>query len=379
MKDRVYQTIIIGAGISGLACARKLHENGKEFLVISKDIGGRILTSKDEKVNYGCYAITENHYYTKYLVKKGRRHIISRMRFHNGSGNYGLYNKRLLTYLPQWIRFLFLVRKFRKNYDAFHKKCETISQAQAIKSNPFLYKLYNQTAKELAQEYRMKNILEDYWSFIIRAFTFSTISEIRAFTFLHLAALVMTPMYEFTYPREEMTKGFGKKIITDSVIQIAKKKKQYLIKTTNKNFYAKNIVVATPPQISAKLLHLREINKPSNTHMFHVSGRLHDFLEGSDIKLLADTKGIFAICSQVDGSHLLLSKTRQPKFKKYFSRHRIINYKCWKSALHPAGHFLWECEQDENLYLIGDHNECCLEDAYVTGIYAANQIVNSER
>lgn len=43
MTSKVFDTIIVGAGISGLACARRLQQSDEDFLVISKDIGGRIL------------------------------------------------------------------------------------------------------------------------------------------------------------------------------------------------------------------------------------------------------------------------------------------------------------------------------------------------
>ncbi len=379
MKDKVHETIIIGAGISGLACARKLHENGKKFLVISEDIGGRILTSKDGKVNYGAYFIIDDYHHTKHLVKKISVIHRSKACFHKESRNYGLYNKRLLIYLPQWIRFLLLIYKFRKHYAAFNKKCETVSQAQAIKSDPFLYKLYNQTAKELVQEHRIEKVAEDYLSPISYAFTVSPIHKIRALTLLHIATIAVVPSYEFTYPRKEMIKGLEKNIIIDSVVQIAKRKKQYLVKTKKRKFWAKNVVVATPPYISAKLLHLKEANKPTSTHVFHVSGKPRDFLKDFQLNFFSGTKDIFFIYRQFDWSYVVCSKIRQPKFNEYFKAYRIIKHKFWNPVVHPIGHILWECEQDKNLYLIGDHNECCLEDAHVTGIYAANQIVNSER
>ena len=58
---KLNKTIIIGAGISGLACARTLSENGEDFIIISEDIGGRILTSQDGKVNYGAFFVCSDY------------------------------------------------------------------------------------------------------------------------------------------------------------------------------------------------------------------------------------------------------------------------------------------------------------------------------
>ena len=90
MKKRLHETIIIGAGISGLACARKLHENKKNFLIISEDIGGAITTSKDGKVNYGAQVILKNFHHLKKFAKIVKKMRLRKFGFHEGNKTYTL-------------------------------------------------------------------------------------------------------------------------------------------------------------------------------------------------------------------------------------------------------------------------------------------------
>ena len=55
--EKHYPIIVIGAGAAGIAAASELKKHGKEFIIISPDIGGRILTSADGRVNYSACII----------------------------------------------------------------------------------------------------------------------------------------------------------------------------------------------------------------------------------------------------------------------------------------------------------------------------------
>lgn len=68
-----YSTIIIGGGMAGCGAARTLTAAGYEdFLMITPEIGGRIVTSEDGQVNYGAYFVSGDYDNVNQFVKKTR-------------------------------------------------------------------------------------------------------------------------------------------------------------------------------------------------------------------------------------------------------------------------------------------------------------------
>ena len=65
--------IIIGGGIAGLACARRLHDAGHSALLITENLGGRIRTSTDGAVNIGAYYVTRDYSHVNRFVDRGPR------------------------------------------------------------------------------------------------------------------------------------------------------------------------------------------------------------------------------------------------------------------------------------------------------------------
>ena len=54
---------------------------------------------------------------------------------------------------------------------------------------------------------------------------------------------------------------------------------------------------------------------------------------------------------------------------------KVIFKKHWEPAFNITGEELLDCEQGGGVYLVGDHNVIGLEDSYITGVLAANKIL----
>ena len=379
MVQKDVDTIIVGGGVSGLACARKLFDNRKDFFIITEDIGWRILTSKKGNVNYGAYYLMKDYKNIKKYVELGRKLTPLMIHFHKKHHTYTIFNKRLFTHFSQLIRLIFLLRRFRKDYESFKIECENKSQKEALKNNLFLLKLYKQNAEKLLQEYKIKELVEDYMSEVLHGTTFLPIKKLNGFTFLHFALPLIVPISEFKFLKDKLIKGFKRKIINDSVIRVSKAKDIYKVKTKKKTYFTKNLVIATPPHISAKLLKLNKIKKTVKAHMFHLRGTLKKTWEECEANLFSDNNRMFAIAHQQDNSYLFYSLGDKPNFNIYFSKYKIIKHHFWNPAFNLSGHELWDCEIKKNLFLIGDHNICGLEDSYITGMYAANKIISDSK
>jgi len=93
------------------------------------------------------------------------------------------------------------------------------------------------------------------------------------------------------------------------------------------------------------------------------------------ISIFPEGDPILAVARQADGSALLSAATADPDFSRLFDTWNVVEHHEWNPAFHLIGTALLECEQRPRLYLIGDHNVCDLEDAYLTGVYAAGRII----
>ena len=377
MANNIYNSIIIGGGISGLACAEHLQKHNEDFLLISKDIGGRILTSDDESVNYGAFFVCSDYINVLKHVKINSQIKLRDFCFHDNDDKYVLFEPNFLAYSFQFLKVIKILYKFRRALRKFRKNSETNSQKNAIESDPFLKELYMKNASTFVKEYNIESGTNKYLSKALYSTTFSKVEDMNAFSFLQFLLPLITPIYTFNFEKEKMINPFKEKIIIDCVKNIKYNDNKYAIKTNKKIYYSKNLVLATDIDFSKHFAGISKTNKPVSTNMIHIKGSPKEIIRKRKYQLFCYPNNVQAIADLEDGSYLLYYKYKMLKLEKFFSKYQIISQHFWDPAGTINGHNLIECNRGNNLYLIGDCNVAGLEESYITGLYAAGQILKN--
>ena len=294
----------------------------------------------------------------------------------SSDGSFTRSDLPLLRYLPQTVRFIRLMREFRRHYGVFRRHCMLVSQAEAIKADPLLWDLYREPARRFVRRNRIEDIARSYLVPAIQGTGFTSLDGLTAFTLLVGVLPTVIPVHEYTFRFDRLTAGFRDSLMTDTVTELTPTPDGYLVRTQQSgNFAAANVVVATPTDVSARLLGLESVKTPLAAHMFIVEGQLRQPWATTTYSLFPEKHRIFAIAQLPTGATLFCAATRDPDFSLYFHSWEVVEHHHWNPAFHLEGDALLECEQRPGLYLVGDHNVCDLEDTYITGLHAANRIL----
>ena len=374
MSLKIVDTIIIGAGISGLACAKKLQENHSDFKIVTENIGGRILTSEDGTANYGAFFVCSDYYHFLQHIKIKSRIKLSDFCFHNDK-TYVLFELPLLAYSFQFMKTIQILLRFRRHFRHFRKVCEHVSQKKAIESDPFLYKLYMQNAADFVKIHKLQKGTQRYFSYGLYSTTFSQIKEMNAFSFLEFLMPLITPIYTFTFDKEKMIESYKEKIVIGSVKHVTYKSGTYKILFNGNIIKAKNVVLATEINWSKNFTNVKKINKPVSTNMLHIKGVPTKNFSKKQYNFFIPSYPVQSLADLQDGTYLLYYQGDRPSLNEFFIDPEIIAHHYWNPAGTINGHNLIESNRGNNLYLIGDYNVAGLEDTYITGIYVANQIL----
>ncbi|MFA4887767.1 MAG: hypothetical protein WC595_06150, partial [Candidatus Nanoarchaeia archaeon] len=292
--------------------------------------------------------------------------------FHEKGKGYFLIKS--LVYPLQLLKLILLTSKFKRRYDSFKKECEFRSQKEVIESDPYLYRLYMKKADEFIEENKIREISKHFFSQPVYTCTFLPLSHLSAFEFMHVCLGLIVPISEFNFLKDKLIHDFEKKIIFGEVYKIKNGEKLKSVLTNNGEFKCKNLVIATPAPVAKKLIGLKRIKKPVKAYVFHVSGDSKRKYR-SEFEIFNSNSKLIFIRKQIDSTYLVYATTDKLNFENYFTSFKILKKLKWDPAFSLAGRELIESKRGKSVYVIGDHNVCGIEDAYITGLYAANQII----
>lgn len=263
---------------------------------------------------------------------------------------------------------------FRRDYLKFRSEAATLGQAEALKLHPALSRLYQTPAAEWIKANNVEKIVKLIFEPGVYMCTFLSVDELTAFDLLHLCAYAFFPVYEFSFSLDDFIKPLKERVILDEVESISPGENITITTLSGQSWQAKQVVLATPADVTARLIKLPAIRGASRAHMFHIAGRLKPEYTRHVLHLYPAGNDTIFFSRQLDGTVLLYSRESEPDLKRLFEDYKIITHINWNPAMYLRGSVIIDRQPWPNLQVIGDHNVAGLEDAYSTGLYAASQI-----
>lgn len=379
MKERIYETIIIGGGISGLSCARKLQDEGRDFLLISKELGGRMMTSRSLNMDYGAAYMTEDYKNVLNYVEKGRRMILRDFFIFDGSGYSTIFSFRNIHFIPQFLKIIFFTIKLRRHVKAYREKAEYCSVKECFENDPWLLKYWQMPASQFVKN----NHLEKFDEYIGNPATVSTafVDSSKLNTVMYLGMFLWLPCKSWTinfkHTIKKITFGYEDKIKLAQVQKIIRREdNSFSVETQQGSFVAKNVVIAAPQLELDGVYNIPKPHLQQSAYTFHVVGRRREEFQNKQAVIFRPQHhDIYMLWNQGGGGDIIYSKNSNPDFKQYYEIYHIVHREHWNPGMIIPGHDLIPQKLEEGLYLASDYNLSLLEDSFLTGLYAANQII----
>src|SRR5512135_1929893 len=157
-----HEAIIIGGGISGLACARRLHEAGKEFCLITDRLGGRMFAGPTAGQNFGATYITTDYHHVSSFVGRVRPLRRRDAYFASESRCVPLWHGRIWGHARALVRLLARLAEFRMHLNEFRSRCPNFCQADLLSYCPQVDRAVKQPAAEFIKENALDQLSAEF-------------------------------------------------------------------------------------------------------------------------------------------------------------------------------------------------------------------------
>ncbi len=372
------ETLIVGGGMAGLGAARTLRENGYDrFLLASDKLGGRVLSSTDGEVNYGAFYVRTDYKHISPFVSRKRKLAIRSSLFISEGKKQPVFSVQNLLHCWPALRLVVILYIFAWRYRLLRTRCEYMSPSQALSKDHWLNTLYKQNAQEFIQHHGLTFWSKRFLSPMITATTFVEPQKVSAASMLVSLLPVVLSSWQFTLHKEKIIKGIEDKIQEGIRITFVKKESaSWVVEDANgESFRSRYLILALPISETKRLLSFdKPINTPRKARVLHIQGTLKEMYRGYHLVFFSQESPVIWIADAGSGNYLFYPKDETYALEEYFTEHKVVHDQKWDPAFF-LGTAITDIDQEDGLYIIGGHNFASMEDAYISGIYAANQVL----
>lgn len=377
------EAVIVGGGISGLACARKLREQTATFFLITDHLGGRMYHSDDGAMNFGATYVNEDYhrvlrYVGRQMPLRGRDTV-----FEQGGRLTTLYRWQNVCSMRPILRALWRLSEFRRALKVFRRDAERVPLRELRSKHPLIDRYSRQPAEEFIDELGLRRIDEQYVGLVFRSTAFAAPSEATALFYLGsaLPLVVRTWIADFRQTDQQLTAGYRDRIVLDRVVGLERCGDHFEVHTQRGAVYpAKSVVIAAPYRDAAAFYPVPKPYRSTSATMLFVRGHRRSPYQNRRVVVFGPSPtGMTSIWDQGHGWDQVYALCSQPKLSEVYETYELLQAVSWKTAIVLSDAHWVPLELEPGVYLAGDYNICGLEDSFVTGVCAANHVLRPAR
>jgi glycine/D-amino acid oxidase-like deaminating enzyme len=375
------ETLVVGGGISGLACARTLHDAGHPFLLVTDRLGGRMFHSADGAMNFGATYVNADYHHVLGYVGRGQPFCLRQVYGHTGERPVSFLHWRNL---PSWrplARLVGCLRQFRLVLRAFRKDSEHTPQYLLPRYHPLIDRYRRQPAAELVHQIGLGSLHDDYATLAYQATCFASPIGANALFYLSSLLPIVTPMWvaDFTHTYDRLTAGYHDRILLDRVTGLKRSASgRWEVHTgQGRQWQVRNVVLAIPPHNLAGLYPVPPTGPAVTATILHTQGGHRPPYHSKGFLLLPPQEtGLALLWRLRRGTDLVFSLRPQPDLRTVYDRVRVLASVTWKTAIILSGASWLPLVLEPGLFLASDHNLSGLEDSFLSGRCAAHHILH---
>lgn len=379
--DASPETLIIGGGIAGLACARRLAEAGRDFLLVTDRLGGRMFAAGCG-APFGAAYVTRDYAHVLRHVGLGPRVRRRDVYYHDRGRLRTVFHHRSLRQLGPLTRLCAALAAFRARLNRLRARAPFRCQAELLREDDYLLRCAHEPASAFIRERGLEELDEVFTNPLVHSTVFVPTAGLNTFYYLACLQPVILRIYLADYSRtmRSLTAGLGDRLRHGRVHRVelggpGGPRAETDAGTLRPRF----VVAATPPHNLrdycpelAEELTAREV--PIRT--LHVRGRRRpEYLPGRMVFLPPGDGPTVLFPWPRGGLDVLFCKGDNTDLERCYHEFTVVGRVAWRAGVVLAGAAWRSLEPRPGVFTVGDYNVCGLEDSYLTGLFAANRIL----